>query len=414
MHAIILTLLAGLAAPPKLAVAPLDAGDGTTRGMVELMGESIAAELRRQQTFQVLTYDELRAVLNHEELEQLLGCSDAKCLATAGDAAGADALLTGSLGKVGQSWIIALKIIDVGDIKVVAAADRRAHDGTVDDILDELPGLAAELVEMASRRRAAKRSPGPTPAAAGTSTKRHPLPSARKDVAFADAEALEGLKVVTDGNGHHVAFAPKSRYQGPLFAGTKSRLYAQVLHGGGAKGDKRWSAVFWDPRVPSGAKRQFVMREGAYSLHCGEHVIELQPLAPERQAHVLGRAKFLKAPWQRTAKHIARDDMGNFYFADRARSSPDYRVFVGRRGDVAYLPVQDAIVDHQSAIFITERGRLIFKGDGAQRQAWWAVGQSKQALTPLSLYRKAAMIYTRLGAYAGQALGSACDPYLGD
>ena len=44
--------------------------------------------------------------------------------------------------------------------------------------------------------------------------------------------------------------------------------------------------------------------------------------------------------------------------------------------------------------------------------AFWVVGRTKTELSRLNLYTEAAMVYTKLGAYRGQRLGTPCDPYV--
>jgi len=39
-------------------------------------------------------------------------------------------------------------------------------------------------------------------------------------------------------------------------------------------------------------------------------------------------------------------------------------------------------------------------------------GSATKPITPLALWPNKGMIYTTLGAYSGQALGTACDPFL--
>ena len=41
------------------------------------------------------------------------------------------------------------------------------------------------------------------------------------------------------------------------------------------------------------------------------------------------------------------------------------------------------------------------------------MGDAQQPLTVMDLFQQAPLIYTELGAYTGQALGTPCDPYLG-
>ncbi len=400
---------------PKLAVAQLQGGDGTTPGMVKIVGEAMASELRRRKSFQVLTHDELQTLLSHEQLEQLLGCGDATCYARIGNAAGAQALAFGSLGRVGQSWIVTLKIIEVARARVVAVADRRIKDGTVDDLLDQLPGMAGELVEGAVAQMKATEPASAVVTTAPLVAERQALPQAGADRPYAGPLTPAQLTFLTDGKGHLVAVNPAGRYDGPIFAGDAGGLYEQRLASGGSNGAK-WSAGFWDPRVQDGWRRSLDCSAEGCKLQCGDQAISLTPVDARTGKALAREAKLLAPRWLRAAIHLARDDTGVYYLIDQAReprNNTDYRLFVGGKGSLEHQPLRDAIIDRQSEIFISDRGRLIIRRGPEQATAAWAVGSGEQPLTLMDLWQQAPMIYTTLGVYSGQRLGTACDPYLG-
>jgi hypothetical protein len=405
-----------IAAPlPKLAVSPLAVGDGVSPGTVKLVGEAVSSELRRQKSFAVLTYDELQTVLSHEQLKQLVGCADAGCFANVGNAAGADALVGGSLGQVGTSWIVTLKIIDVKKVTVAAVSDRRIKGGTLDDVLDQLPGMVGELVEGAVKRMGATDEPAAvtpvTAAPAGV-----PLPVAWAERALTRPVAVEQLRFFTDGKGHFLAFVPESRYSGPIFAGGENALHLQRVTGGGAdSGRGVWNAVFWEPRVRNRGQAQVAVTPAGVTMHCGEASVDYGAVSAAEGARLRHEAKLFDVRWQRAAIYIARDDSGTYFLVDQAREpegNTDYRLFVGPRGRVEYLPLSDVILDAESAIFLADRGRFIVRRKGEREEAVWAVGAGQQPLTLMDLYAQAPSIYTTLGVYAGQKLGTACDPHL--
>lgn len=415
MHATALLLALTLldATPLKLAVAPMRGGDGATDGMLTMIGEAVTSELRRQKTFDALTYGELKTVLTHEQLSELVGCANASCYADIGSVAGAHALLTGSLGKVGSSWLVNLKVIDVKAVKLVASADRRVKSGKIDDVLDQLPGMVTELVEAASGRMHTTPVPASV-AVVSTSSTPPPLPLAGQEVPITDAALVAKLRVVTDGKGLYIAFDPEGRYSGPLFAGDSHGLYRQRLTGGGAEGDVRWDTIFWEPRVTERWRASFEVKQGSASLRCNEQVVPYSAVSETEAKRLLAKIPLFDVRWQRAAVFIARDDTGNYYYVDQAltpEGNSDYRLFVGTKGKVEYLPLNDAINDGESSLFISDRGRFIVRRNGPE--AAWAVGDSEKRLTMLNLYQQAPMIYTTLGAYRDQRLATPCDTYLG-
>src|SRR5512138_2167532 len=175
--------LAASAASPKLAVMPVVAGEGVPATTAAAVTESLAAEVRRRSGVEVITRREIEAVLSLEAQKQMLGCQTDACIAELGGALGVERLVAGDLARLGESWLVHLKVVETGKMKVAAQSDRRIRGGTIDDVLDALPPMVAELFpgQGAAPRPAASAStapPGPVPAA-----KPAPVPWAEEPVA---------------------------------------------------------------------------------------------------------------------------------------------------------------------------------------------------------------------------------------
>jgi hypothetical protein len=385
--------------------------------MTDGVGEAFVAEIRRQGTFVVLSYDELKAVLSHEQLTQLVGCDDPACLANIGSAAGAGALASGTLGKVGTSWVVSLKIIDVSAVRVVSTANRRLKGASIDDVLDQIPAMVGELVQGASGRIQAPANAAPQPVASvSNTTAPAPLPSARREKRFEDAAVIGRLEVYTDGKGHYIAFDPTAVPRTALFAGSRDVLYQQDIVGGGRSGKGQWSATLWEPRVLERWRGTFDFKPEGTRLFCGDEKIPYQAASAADVAAVRTKSKLFVSPWTRTAVHLARDSNGQYYYVDKAaapRGNNDYRLFIGTKGHMEYVPLTDSSVDFNGAVFISGRGRLVMRKQDGKDVAAWAVGESEQAVSVMNLWQQTPMVYTELGAYTGQALGTACDPILG-
>ena len=137
--------LVASAATRSIAVRDLKAGEGVTEKTAATITEAVASELRRVAGLKVSTQQEIAATLSLEQQKQLLACSDDECMADFGGALGVSAMVTGNVGLVGASWLVNLKLIDVATVAVVAQSDRRLRGGTLDDVLDVLPAMSAEL-----------------------------------------------------------------------------------------------------------------------------------------------------------------------------------------------------------------------------------------------------------------------------
>ena len=108
-----LALVAGLAltlapaaraaeAKPKLAVLDFTA-NGASKELASAAGGIAANELDRMATFQIVTADAIRNMLAFEKQRQMLGCTDAGCMAEIGGSLGVDWLISGKVTKLAAS-----------------------------------------------------------------------------------------------------------------------------------------------------------------------------------------------------------------------------------------------------------------------------------------------------------------------
>ena len=106
----LLALLALLAAAPALAadqrprLAILDlTANGASKELASAAGGVAASELDRLGVFKVITSEAIRDMLAFEKQRQMLGCSDAGCIAELGGALGADYLVSGKVSRLAAS-----------------------------------------------------------------------------------------------------------------------------------------------------------------------------------------------------------------------------------------------------------------------------------------------------------------------
>jgi hypothetical protein len=99
---------------------------------------------------EVMTAKKIAALVSKERARQLLGCSDTNCLIELGNALGADAILTGSLGRVGDVFQANLSVISSRDGTTLSA--RSAHAESQSDFLQLLAGLGDEMGREIDRR----------------------------------------------------------------------------------------------------------------------------------------------------------------------------------------------------------------------------------------------------------------------
>jgi hypothetical protein len=129
----------------KVAMMRLTPRPGVDEGLAAQLSDVLAGEMRKAPGVSVLTDADIAAVLGLERQKQLLGCSDSSCLAELGGALGVDRLVHGSLGKVGESYLVHLASVDPRSGAVVGSASERIA-GSADALLDALPRMARQLL----------------------------------------------------------------------------------------------------------------------------------------------------------------------------------------------------------------------------------------------------------------------------
>jgi hypothetical protein len=154
-------------------------------------------------------------------------------------------------------------------------------------------------------------------------------------------------------------------------------------------------------------------RNGKYTVQCGDRATEFKPVEADEQAKILGAASFYKALWIHRAYALARDNKGNYYFVDRLREPEDnktFRLFARTRGNLKLLKMTNVVSDSQGDIFTTKKGELRLVLD--RKKPSWFAGKTETELISLPLEDNRIMIYTDLGVYTGQRLGTPCDDLL--
>ncbi len=93
----------------------------------KLLTESVVEELRETQAFsRVVTSAEMEAVLGLERQKQLLSCDQQSCMTELAGALGVDYLIIGTVGRLGKSYLLIVKMLEMRSGRVVASFKQRA------------------------------------------------------------------------------------------------------------------------------------------------------------------------------------------------------------------------------------------------------------------------------------------------
>ncbi|MEM6531936.1 MAG: PEGA domain-containing protein [Myxococcota bacterium] len=120
----------------KLAVMDmtgLGLDEETSRNLTTVLTGS----LKQIQGADVVSQDDIRSMLELEATRQSLGCTEMSCIAEIGGALGVDRMISGSVGLMGDRYVVSLRLIDPRESKVEA----RVTESFVGDESQLLPAV---------------------------------------------------------------------------------------------------------------------------------------------------------------------------------------------------------------------------------------------------------------------------------
>ncbi|MDP2984126.1 MAG: PEGA domain-containing protein [Candidatus Latescibacter sp.] len=110
-------------------------------GISEIL-QNQGANLKEKYT--LLERSQMDKILDQFKMQDVL-CSDDSCAVTFGRLLSVQRIIIGSVGLVGETYIISCRIVDVESSKVIRSASSR-HQGKIDGVLDILPLVGHELL----------------------------------------------------------------------------------------------------------------------------------------------------------------------------------------------------------------------------------------------------------------------------
>jgi len=179
----LLVSMAGIAlaqAQPKLplvAVMPL-APQGVDAASALVVTDALSDQLLREGQVRVMERSQMQKILNEQGFQQSGICDGGECALAVGKLLSIDRMVVGSLGKLGESYTLSVRVVDVATGEVLGSA-RRMRKGAIDDVIaDLLPLVTKDLVFQRQPKGAdamGAKSPSPSsPAqASGSASKSH-------------------------------------------------------------------------------------------------------------------------------------------------------------------------------------------------------------------------------------------------
>jgi len=137
----------------RVKIAVLDLKDkGVGPEVASLLTSVVSTRLAEIGIFDVISREDVRNILTHEQDKMLLGCADESCYVNIGGILGSPFLVAGEVGMVGEKYVIGLQRIDVKATRVAKRVDRQ-FKGSRERLLREVGNAAYKVVEDILKKR---------------------------------------------------------------------------------------------------------------------------------------------------------------------------------------------------------------------------------------------------------------------
>lgn len=125
-----------------MELAPRGVDDAAANVLTEALGD----ELLRLKQFRMMERSQMQSILKEQGFQQSGSCDLSECAVEIGKVLGIDLMIVGTIGKLGGTYTISVRAVDVSTSEVVASS-RRSVKGEIDDLLTLMvPQVSRELV----------------------------------------------------------------------------------------------------------------------------------------------------------------------------------------------------------------------------------------------------------------------------
>jgi len=147
-HRLIICVLAVAIGFGQTTVAVIDFD---ARGIADHEANTITDWLRYEivklDLVKLIERGDMMAVIMEEQSLQLTGCTSDECAVQIGQLLGVSQIVSGSIGRLGSTYTIISRLIDVETGQAIQSSTLR-YKGEIDGIVDKLPTFAYEVIGM--------------------------------------------------------------------------------------------------------------------------------------------------------------------------------------------------------------------------------------------------------------------------
>ena len=132
----------------RVAVPNMVATNSNDAELAKTLTQVLTIEVNKVRGIEAIGMADIEALLNHEQQKALLGCEDASCIAEIGGALGVDALLSSSIGRVGDTIVLSIRLNDTHNARQIGSA-YESVSGKPDELIRVVQRKVPEVVAQA-------------------------------------------------------------------------------------------------------------------------------------------------------------------------------------------------------------------------------------------------------------------------
>lgn len=133
-----------------MAVTPLQA-KGVSPSDASVLTDNISDELLKTGKVRVMERSQMDKILQEQGFQQSGACDTSECAVQIGKLLGIERVVVGSVGKIGETYSLSIRMVDVSTGEILAGS-RRNYKGAVDDALQQVvPDVVQELTRTETR-----------------------------------------------------------------------------------------------------------------------------------------------------------------------------------------------------------------------------------------------------------------------
>jgi len=145
------------------AVMDLEAKEGVSAGVAASLSDYLRVQLINTQKFDIVTRENMEEVLKEQKF-QLSGCTSRECVVQVGQLLGVRRMFAGVITKIGATYVVTLKIIDVESGKIGKAETEECAKCEEDALLVSMRNIANKIAGLPVQSGVVSQAVQPVPA----------------------------------------------------------------------------------------------------------------------------------------------------------------------------------------------------------------------------------------------------------